>query len=123
MVSDSERLERSPRARKVAEKALLRLIVALQDHDLPLVVLGGLVPEVRFMATTAVDDDDDDYVPTSITFADRSTDLVPKPDPPGKGVGRLAPRPTRRPDGPHRAISPNVAGPHCSPRQARAHTR
>lgn len=44
--SDSEPLERSPYSRRIAEKALLALIVALQDHDVPIVVLGGLVPEV-----------------------------------------------------------------------------
>lgn len=46
MASRWENLERSPAARLLAEKALLRLLVALRDHDIPLVVLGGLVPEV-----------------------------------------------------------------------------
>lgn len=46
MVSRWEDLERSPAARFLAEKALLRLLVALGDHDIPIVVLGGLVPEV-----------------------------------------------------------------------------
>lgn len=46
MVSRWEDLERSPRARQRAEQALLRLIGALKDHDVPIVVLGGLVPEV-----------------------------------------------------------------------------
>lgn len=46
MASNSEPLERSPRARRIAENALVGLMVALQDPDLPLVVLGGLVPEV-----------------------------------------------------------------------------
>lgn len=45
MVSRWEDLERSPAARLLAEKALLRLLVALRDHDIPIVVLGGLVPE------------------------------------------------------------------------------
>lgn len=46
MVSRWEDLERSPRARQLAEQALLRLIDALKEHDVPIVVLGGLVPEV-----------------------------------------------------------------------------
>lgn len=46
MVSRWEDLERSPRARQLAERALLHLIGALKDHDVPIVVLGGLVPEV-----------------------------------------------------------------------------
>lgn len=46
LVSRWEDLERSPRARQLAEQALLRLIAALKDHDVPIVVLGGLVPEV-----------------------------------------------------------------------------
>jgi hypothetical protein len=46
LASDSDPLERSSYSRRIAEKALLALIVALQDNDLPLVVLGGLVPEV-----------------------------------------------------------------------------
>ncbi|MGH8924545.1 MAG: hypothetical protein ACRDWA_07935 [Acidimicrobiia bacterium] len=37
---------RSPAARLLAERALLRLLDALGDHDVPIVVLGGLVPEV-----------------------------------------------------------------------------
>lgn len=42
-------LERSPEARALAEEALLRLLVALEDQDVDvvvLVVLGGLVPEI-----------------------------------------------------------------------------
>lgn len=46
MVSRWEDLNRSPRARLLAEQALLRLVDALKDHDVPIVVLGGLVPEV-----------------------------------------------------------------------------
>jgi hypothetical protein len=46
LASKWEDLERSPAARLLAEKALLRLIVALGNHDIPIVVLGGLVPEV-----------------------------------------------------------------------------
>lgn len=46
MVSRWEDLERSPAARLLAEKALLRLLVALKNHEIPIVVLGGLVPEV-----------------------------------------------------------------------------
>lgn len=44
-MSDFE-LERSPDARKLAEDALVRLLDALDDHQLDLVVLGGLVPEL-----------------------------------------------------------------------------
>lgn len=46
MVSRWEDLNRSPRARLLAEQALLCLVDALKDHDVPIVVLGGLVPEV-----------------------------------------------------------------------------
>lgn len=46
MVSRWEDPERSPRARLLAEQALLRLVSALKDHGVPIVVLGGLVPEV-----------------------------------------------------------------------------
>lgn len=44
-MSDFE-LERSPEARELAEDALVRLIDALAGHELDLVVLGGLVPEL-----------------------------------------------------------------------------
>jgi hypothetical protein len=44
-MSDFE-LERSPEARELAEDALFRLLEALADHELNLVVLGGLVPEL-----------------------------------------------------------------------------
>lgn len=44
-MSDFE-LERSPEARELAEDALFRLLDALGAHDLNLVVLGGLVPEL-----------------------------------------------------------------------------
>ena len=44
-MSDFE-LERSPEARELAENALFQLLGALGDHDLNLVVLGGLVPEL-----------------------------------------------------------------------------
>jgi hypothetical protein len=44
-MSDFE-LERSPEARALAEDALFRLLDALKDHELNLVVLGGLVPEL-----------------------------------------------------------------------------
>ncbi len=44
-MSDFE-LERSPQARALAEDALVRLLDALGDHELDLVVLGGLVPEL-----------------------------------------------------------------------------
>lgn len=44
-MSDFE-LERSPEARDLAEDALVRLLDALEDHRLDLVVLGGLVPEL-----------------------------------------------------------------------------
>ncbi len=44
-MSDFE-LERSPEARQLAEDALFRLLDALEGHDLSLVVLGGLVPEL-----------------------------------------------------------------------------
>lgn len=44
-VSDFE-LERSPEARALAEDALVRLLDALDGHELNLVVLGGLVPEL-----------------------------------------------------------------------------
>lgn len=46
LASDRQPLERSQFARRLAEKALLGLMEALRDHDLPLIVLGGLVPEV-----------------------------------------------------------------------------
>lgn len=46
MASRREDLERSPRARRLAEQALLRLVNAIKDEDAPIVVLGGLVPEV-----------------------------------------------------------------------------
>jgi hypothetical protein len=45
LASDFE-LERSPEARALAEEALFRLLVALGDQEVPIVVLGGLVPEV-----------------------------------------------------------------------------
>jgi len=38
--------ERSPKTRALAEEALLRLLAALGDQDIDLVVLGGLVPEI-----------------------------------------------------------------------------
>ena len=38
--------ERSSETRALAEAALLRLLVALDDRDIALVVLGGLVPEI-----------------------------------------------------------------------------
>lgn len=38
--------ERSPEARHLAETALVWLIHALKDHDIQLIVLGGLVPGV-----------------------------------------------------------------------------
>lgn len=38
--------ERSPEARRLAETALVWLLNALEGHDIYLVVLGGLVPEV-----------------------------------------------------------------------------
>jgi hypothetical protein len=44
-MSDFE-LERSPEARQLAEDALVRLLDALEGHELDLVVLGGLVPEL-----------------------------------------------------------------------------
>lgn len=44
-MSDFE-LERSPEARELAEDALVLLIDALAGHELDLVVLGGLVPEL-----------------------------------------------------------------------------
>lgn len=44
-MSDFE-LERSPEARELAEDALFQLLSALGAHDLNLVVLGGLVPEL-----------------------------------------------------------------------------
>jgi hypothetical protein len=44
-MSDFE-LERSPEARRLAEDALFRLLDALEGHELSLVVLGGLVPEL-----------------------------------------------------------------------------
>ena len=44
-MSDFE-LERSPEARELAEDALFQLLDALGAHDLNLVVLGGLVPEL-----------------------------------------------------------------------------
>ena len=44
-MSDFE-LERSPEARELAENALVRLLDALDGHELDLVVLGGLVPEL-----------------------------------------------------------------------------
>src|SRR6266508_16369 len=44
-MSDFE-LERSPEARELAEDALFQLLGALGAHDLNLVVLGGLVPEL-----------------------------------------------------------------------------
>jgi hypothetical protein len=46
LASKWEDLERSPAARLLAEKALLRLLIALRGHEIPIVVLGGLVPEV-----------------------------------------------------------------------------
>lgn len=46
MASRWEDLKRSPAARLLAEKALLWLLVALRDHEIPIVVLGGLVPEM-----------------------------------------------------------------------------
>jgi hypothetical protein len=39
-------LERSPAARALAEKALVRLAHELRDAELPIIVVGGLVPEV-----------------------------------------------------------------------------
>lgn len=39
-------LERSPEARELAVSALVRLLDALEGHELDLVVLGGLVPEL-----------------------------------------------------------------------------
>ena len=44
-MSDFE-LERSPEARELAEDALVRLLDALEGHELDLIVLGGLVPEL-----------------------------------------------------------------------------
>ena len=44
-MSDFE-LERSPEARELAENALVRLLDALGERELDLVVLGGLVPEL-----------------------------------------------------------------------------
>ena len=38
--------ERSSETRALAEAALLRLLLALEDRDIALVVLGGLVPEI-----------------------------------------------------------------------------
>lgn len=38
--------ERSSETRALAEAALLRLLVALDEQDIALVVLGGLVPEI-----------------------------------------------------------------------------
>lgn len=38
--------ERSSETRALAEAALLRLLVALENQDIALVVLGGLVPEI-----------------------------------------------------------------------------
>lgn len=38
--------QRSPEARALAEEALLRLLAALRGHEVHLVVLGGLVPEI-----------------------------------------------------------------------------
>lgn len=38
--------ERSPAARRLAERALVDLITALGDDEIDLIVLGGLVPEV-----------------------------------------------------------------------------
>jgi hypothetical protein len=46
LASDDYALERSPYSRRIAEKALLTLVQSLGGYDLPLVVLGGLVPEV-----------------------------------------------------------------------------
>ena len=46
LASSQEPLQRSQFARRLAEKALLSLVEALGDIDLPLIVLGGLVPEV-----------------------------------------------------------------------------
>lgn len=43
MASDTER---SPEARRLAEKALLRLVRALEGRDTFFVILGGLVPEI-----------------------------------------------------------------------------
>lgn len=39
-------LERSPAARKLAERALIWLVHELRDAQLPIIVVGGLVPEV-----------------------------------------------------------------------------
>ena len=47
-MSDFE-LERSPQARELAENALVRLLDALGERELDLVVLGGLVPELCFL--------------------------------------------------------------------------
>jgi hypothetical protein len=92
-MSDFE-LERSPEARALAEDALARLLDALEGHELDLVVLGGLVPELltsgqgdetpRHLGTTDID--------IHISFvADSEHDLSPleaaletvnaKPDP------------------------------------------
>jgi hypothetical protein len=47
MRSDSEtELERSPEARKLAERALVGLLRGLEGRDVEIIVLGGLVPEI-----------------------------------------------------------------------------
>ncbi|MDQ3379959.1 MAG: hypothetical protein M3546_06510 [Actinomycetota bacterium] len=45
MTSEFE-LERSPAARVLAEQALIWLVHELRDSELPIIVIGGLVPEV-----------------------------------------------------------------------------
>ena len=45
MTSEFE-LERSPAARVLAERALIWLVHELRDAELPIIVIGGLVPEV-----------------------------------------------------------------------------
>lgn len=45
MTSEFE-LERSPAARALAEQALIWLVHELRDAELPIIVIGGLVPEI-----------------------------------------------------------------------------
>lgn len=45
-MSSEFELERSPAARALAEQALIWLLYELRDQELPIIVLGGLVPEI-----------------------------------------------------------------------------
>lgn len=50
-MATEDELQRSPAARRLAETALLWVLYEIRDVDLPMIVLGGLVPQVLTEAT------------------------------------------------------------------------